>query len=68
RFRVVAALDPDDAGRRAAARYEELFAARGGAPLARVELSSDVNDFFRHRPTAAIELALLTEAALEKRC
>ncbi|MDQ3686806.1 MAG: CHC2 zinc finger domain-containing protein [Acidobacteriota bacterium] len=67
RFRVVAALDPDAAGRRAAARYEEMFAARGGSPLACVELPSDINDFFRHRPTAAIELALLSEAALEVR-
>jgi DNA primase len=29
RFRVVAALDPDDAGQRAAARYREMFARRG---------------------------------------
>ncbi|MGH9943417.1 MAG: CHC2 zinc finger domain-containing protein, partial [Pyrinomonadaceae bacterium] len=28
RFRIVAALDPDAAGRRAAERYEELFASR----------------------------------------
>ncbi len=64
RFRVVAALDPDAAGRRAAARYAELFAARGNA-LAALALPSDVNDFFRHRPSAALELELLTEAALE---
>ena len=64
RFRVVAVLDPDDAGRRAAVRYEELFAARG-LRLARVALPSDVNDFFRHRPAAAVEFALLTEAVLE---
>ena len=64
RFRVVAALDPDDAGRRAAARYRELFAARG-LRLAVVELPSDVNDFFRHLPVAGLELDLLTEKALE---
>jgi DNA primase len=64
RFRVVAALDPDAAGRRAAERYEELFAARG-MRLARLALPSDVNDFFRHHPAAAVEFSLLTEAALE---
>jgi DNA primase len=64
RFRVVAALDPDAAGRRAVERYEELFAARG-LRLAHVALPADVNDFFRHHPTAAVELELLTEAALE---
>jgi len=65
RFRVVAALDPDAAGRRAAARYQELFAARG-LRLAVVELPSDVNDFFRHLPVAGLELDLLTEKALER--
>lgn len=65
RFRVVAALDPDAAGQRAVCRYEELFAARGLA-LARLTLPADVNDFFRHHPAAALEFALLTEAALEK--
>jgi DNA primase len=65
RLRVVAALDPDAAGRRAAERYEELFAARG-LHLARVELPTDVNDFFRHHPAAAVELSLMTEAALER--
>jgi DNA primase len=64
RFRVVAALDPDAAGRRAAERYEELFAARG-LSLARVRLPSDVNDFFRQRAAAAVEFSLLTDAALE---
>jgi DNA primase len=63
RFRIVAALDPDAAGRRAAERYGELFASRGLA-LARITLPADVNDFFRHR-TAALEFALLTEAALD---
>lgn len=66
RLRVVCTLDPDAAGRRAAGRYEELFAARG-MRLARVELPSDVNEFFRHHPAAAVEFALLTEAALERR-
>ena len=64
RFRVVAALDPDAAGRRAAARYRELFAARRMG-LAVVELPSDVNDFFRQHPAAALELELLTERAFE---
>jgi hypothetical protein len=64
RFRVVAALDPDAAGRRASARYRELFAARG-LRLAAVHLPSDVNDFFRHNPAAALELQLMTETALE---
>jgi DNA primase len=65
RFRVVAALDPDAAGRRAAARYRELFAARRLA-LAVAELPSDVNDFFRQHPAAGLELDLLTETALEE--
>lgn len=65
RFRVVAALDPDAAGRRAAARYRELFNARG-LRLAVVELPSDVNDFFRRLPVAGLELDLLTEKALEE--
>ena len=33
--------------------------------LATVELPADVNDFFRQHPSAALELALLTEAAVE---
>jgi DNA primase len=65
RFRVVAALDPDAAGQRAVERYEELFKARGLA-LARLTLpAADVNEFFRHHTAAALEFALLTEAALE---
>lgn len=64
RFQVVAALDPDAAGRRAAARYEELFAARG-LRLSTINLASDVNDFFRQRPSAALEFQLLTERAVE---
>jgi DNA primase len=63
RFRVVAALDGDDAGRRASARYREMFAARG-VRIARLDLPSDVNDFFQHKPAAALEFELLTEAAL----
>jgi DNA primase len=65
RFRVVAALDGDAAGARAAARYRELFASRG-MRLARLDLPSDVNDFFQHKPAAALEFALLTEAAEEQ--
>lgn len=65
RFRVVAALDPDAAGERAATRYEELFNARG-MRLARISLPSDVNDFFRHHPAAPVEFSLLTENALER--
>jgi len=65
RFRVVAALDPDAAGRRAVERYGELFASRGLA-LASVTLPSDVNDFFRQHRAAALEFALLTEAAIEE--
>ena len=65
RFRVVAALDPDAAGLRAAARYRELFTARGRS-LASLNLPADVNDFFRQHPAAALELDLLTETALDE--
>jgi DNA primase len=65
RFRVVAALDPDAAGRRAASRYEELFRRRG-ARLASLNLPTDVNDFFRQNPAAPLELQLMTEAAIER--
>jgi DNA primase len=65
RFRVVSALDGDEAGRRASARYAEMFAARG-MRLAQIRLPSDVNDFFNHKPAAALEFELLTEAAIEK--
>lgn len=65
RFRPVAALDNDEAGERAATRYQEMFSARG-LKLARLSLPSDVNDFFRNRESAALEFALMTEAALEK--
>ncbi|HYJ46256.1 MAG TPA: toprim domain-containing protein [Pyrinomonadaceae bacterium] len=64
RFRVVAALDGDEAGRRASARYLELFASRG-VRLAQLKLPSDVNDFFNHQASAALEFELLTEAATE---
>jgi DNA primase len=64
RFRVVAALDGDAAGKRAAHHYRRMFAERG-AQLACLHLSSDVNDFFRQTPTAALEFALMTEAAIE---
>jgi hypothetical protein len=43
-----------------------MFRARG-IELARLELPSDVNDFFRNRPSAALEFALMTEAALEEK-
>jgi len=66
RFRVVSLLDPDAAGERATARYAEMF-AKDGMRLARVALPYDVNDYFRARPSAALELTLLTEAALEAR-
>ncbi|HEY0379330.1 MAG TPA: CHC2 zinc finger domain-containing protein [Pyrinomonadaceae bacterium] len=64
RFRVVSALDGDEAGRRASARYCEMFAARR-MRIAQLNLPSDVNDFFQHKPAAALEFELLTEAALE---
>ena len=65
RFRVVAALDHDAAGQRATLQYSQLFAERG-VRLAQLKLPSDVNDFFRHHPSAALEFALLTEAALDE--
>jgi len=34
--------------------------------LASINLLSDVNDFFRQRPTASLEFQLLTETALEE--
>jgi DNA primase catalytic core len=64
RFRVVAALDADAAGTRAAARYREMFAERG-VHLAQLKLPSDVNDFFHNNPSAALEFSLMTEAAIE---
>lgn len=65
RFRVVAALDADAAGMRATTRYQELFTARG-VRLAQLKLPTDVNEFFRHHPSAALEFELLTEAALDE--
>ncbi len=65
RFRVVAVLDPDHAGRHAVERYAELFAARGSR-LSHITLPLDVNDFFRQHPTAALEITLLAETALEE--
>ena len=65
RFHVVAALDNDSAGERAAARYQEMFAERG-IELAQLRLPSDVNDFFQHRPAAALEFALITESMIER--
>lgn len=65
RFRVVAALDADVAGMRATTRYQELFNARG-VRLAQIKLPMDVNEFFRHHPSAALEFELLTEAALDE--
>jgi DNA primase catalytic core len=65
RFRVVAALDGDEAGQRASARYREMFAARG-MQLAQLKLPTDVNDFFNHKASAALEFELLTEGAFEK--
>lgn len=62
RFSVALALDADRAGETAAARYQEMFAARG-ITCARVRLPTDVNDFFRQNPAAAVELALKTETA-----
>jgi DNA primase len=64
RFRVVAALDGDEAGMRAAARYHEMFAARG-VRLARLALPTDVSDFFQRTPAAALAFTLLTEAVME---
>lgn len=63
RFQVILALDGDRAGERASAHYAELF-QECGIKAASLSLPSDVNDFFRQRPTAALEFTLLTEDAL----
>ncbi|HEX8889705.1 MAG TPA: toprim domain-containing protein [Pyrinomonadaceae bacterium] len=65
RFRVVAALDGDEAGQRASARYREMFRARG-MQLAQLKLPTDVNDYFNHQASAALEFELLTEGAMEE--
>lgn len=64
RFRVVAALDADTAGERAATRYSEMFSERG-IHLAQLKLPSDVNDFFLNNPSAPLEFSLMTEAVIE---
>jgi DNA primase len=64
RFRVVAALDGDKAGQRASARYREMFAARG-MHLPQLKLPTDVNDFFNHKASAALEFELMAEGAIE---
>ncbi len=66
RFHMVAALDGDEAGRRASTRYCEMFRARG-MQLAQLKLPSDVNDFFNHKASAALEFELLTEGAIEEK-
>lgn len=63
RFKIVAALDGDEAGQRAAQHYKEMFESRG-MNLVNVSLPSDVNDFFRGNPSAPIEFQLMTEDAL----
>ena len=65
RFSVVCVLDSDPAGDAAAKRYQALFAARG-QQLARVRLPLDINDYFKANSTAAVELALMSESAIEK--
>jgi len=66
RFQIVLVLDPDEAGNRATRRYADMFQGRG-MNLATLDLTSDVNDFFRARSSAALELELLTDAALEQK-
>lgn len=63
RFQVVSALDADEAGQHSTKIYKEIFASRG-MNLASVILPSDVNDFFRGNPSAAIEFQLLTDEIL----
>lgn len=64
RFTIVIALDGDAAGALAAARYQQIFETNH-LPAAQVTLSTDVNDFFRNNRSAALELTLLTESALD---
>lgn len=65
RFKVIVALDGDLAGTHAALRYAEIFHARQ-LHSARVTLPTDVNDFFMNNSSAALELTLLAESALER--
>jgi DNA primase len=60
RFKMVAALDSDEAGQRAAQHYKEMFESRG-MNLANVVLPSDVNEFFRGNPSAPIEFQLMAD-------
>lgn len=46
RFKVVCALDPDEAGKRASENYKQMFARRG-ISLGVIDLPCDVNDYFR---------------------
>lgn len=64
RFRVVVALDGDAAGALAAAKYRQIFETNH-LRAAQVTLPTDINDFFRNNSSAALEMALLTESALE---
>lgn len=65
RFHVVAALDSDDAGQFAALRYKEMFEERG-LKLTNIVLPSDVNDFFRGNPSAAIEFQMITDEIVNR--
>ncbi|MEJ7616886.1 MAG: toprim domain-containing protein [Pyrinomonadaceae bacterium] len=65
RFKVIVALDGDHAGTNAAVRYAEIFQARQ-LHAARVTLPTDVNDFFQHNSSAALEMTLMAESALER--
>ncbi len=65
RFQIVSVLDPDAAGRRASKRYREMFESHK-MQLMTLALPSDVNDYFRVRPSAGLELELMTESAIEK--
>jgi DNA primase len=64
RFNVVAALDSDEAGDCAAAKYESMFEERG-LKLWRLRLPVDINDYFMRNPAAPLEVALLTEAVMD---
>lgn len=64
RFQIVAALREDAARADDLARYRALFATRGLLLPAIALGSDDVNQFFAARPTAALEWAILTDAAV----